>query len=239
MIWVGWRQQRTETLIAAGILALLAALLVPTGLDMANAYDHDGLVGAASAPSSVRRCGEASTRSRRASTRSATSLGWFNAPARADRRAARGAVPARARERHLPAGLDAEHHAPAAGSPCEARAPASRLRCVAAVAMSALFTWWRGPLVRPRRAGMEQRRLRLRGHRGDRLRALRARARARRRRRLAAGRAVAIVIGVRRLRRRCGSSSTAGCGSGSCPRTSSRGTSGRGARARSRGTPGR
>ena len=32
MIWVGWRQQRTETLIALGILALLAAVLVPTGL---------------------------------------------------------------------------------------------------------------------------------------------------------------------------------------------------------------
>ena len=33
--WVGWRLQRTETLIAVGILALLAALLVPTGI-------HDG-----------------------------------------------------------------------------------------------------------------------------------------------------------------------------------------------------
>ncbi len=43
MIWVGWRQQRTETLIAAGLLVLLAALLVPTGIEMANAYHHDGL----------------------------------------------------------------------------------------------------------------------------------------------------------------------------------------------------
>jgi hypothetical protein len=41
--WVGWRQQRTETLIAAAILALLAALLIPTGIEMANAYHHDGL----------------------------------------------------------------------------------------------------------------------------------------------------------------------------------------------------
>jgi hypothetical protein len=43
MIWVGWRQQRTETLIAAGILVLLSALLIPTGLDMASVYHHDGL----------------------------------------------------------------------------------------------------------------------------------------------------------------------------------------------------
>jgi len=41
--WVSWRLQRTETLIAVGILALLAALLVPTGIQMANAYHQDGL----------------------------------------------------------------------------------------------------------------------------------------------------------------------------------------------------
>jgi hypothetical protein len=43
MIWVGWRQQRTETVIAAAILAVLAALLIPTGLQMASAYDSGGL----------------------------------------------------------------------------------------------------------------------------------------------------------------------------------------------------
>src|SRR6201986_1153183 len=43
MLWVGWRKQRTETVIAAGILALLAALLIPTGLQMASAYDSQGL----------------------------------------------------------------------------------------------------------------------------------------------------------------------------------------------------
>jgi hypothetical protein len=41
--WVSWRLQRTETLIALGILALLTALLVPTGIQMANAYHRDGL----------------------------------------------------------------------------------------------------------------------------------------------------------------------------------------------------
>lgn len=43
MIWVSWRRQRTETLVAAGLLTLLAALLVPTGIEMASAFHHDGL----------------------------------------------------------------------------------------------------------------------------------------------------------------------------------------------------
>ena len=43
MTWVSWRLQRTETLIAVAILALLAALLIPTGIQMANAYHQDGL----------------------------------------------------------------------------------------------------------------------------------------------------------------------------------------------------
>jgi hypothetical protein len=50
MIWVGWRQQRTEAAIAAAILALLAAVLVPTGLQMASAYHHDGLSACAGPP---------------------------------------------------------------------------------------------------------------------------------------------------------------------------------------------
>lgn len=49
MIWLSWRQQRTETLLALGILALLAALLVPTGLNMADAYHHDGIAACLSA----------------------------------------------------------------------------------------------------------------------------------------------------------------------------------------------
>jgi hypothetical protein len=43
VIWVGWRQARTETLIAAAILALLALALVPSGIDMASTFHHDGL----------------------------------------------------------------------------------------------------------------------------------------------------------------------------------------------------
>jgi hypothetical protein len=43
VIWVGWRVQRTETLIVAGILAAVAVLLVPTGLELASSYSRDGL----------------------------------------------------------------------------------------------------------------------------------------------------------------------------------------------------
>jgi hypothetical protein len=43
MIWVSWRLQCTEVLIAAAIFALLAALLVPTGIEMASTYHRDGL----------------------------------------------------------------------------------------------------------------------------------------------------------------------------------------------------
>lgn len=43
MTWAAWRLQRTEALVTAAILAAIALLLVPTGIEMANAYHHDGL----------------------------------------------------------------------------------------------------------------------------------------------------------------------------------------------------
>src|SRR5207244_7893704 len=56
--WVSWRLQRTETLIALGILALLAALLIPTGIQMANAYHQDGIAACLSInPSKPVLCG--------------------------------------------------------------------------------------------------------------------------------------------------------------------------------------
>ncbi len=59
MIWVAWRQQRTETLITAAVLALLAALLVPTGIDMASHYDEDGISACAAAASNSGGCEQA------------------------------------------------------------------------------------------------------------------------------------------------------------------------------------
>jgi hypothetical protein len=43
MIWVGWRQQRTETAIAALALALFAAVAIPGGIHMASVYSRDRL----------------------------------------------------------------------------------------------------------------------------------------------------------------------------------------------------
>jgi hypothetical protein len=47
VIWVGWRQQRAETAIAAAMLALLAAVAIPVGVHMATVYSHDGLAACA------------------------------------------------------------------------------------------------------------------------------------------------------------------------------------------------
>jgi len=41
VIWLTWRQQRTETLIAVALLVVLAAVLIPTGLHVASVYDHE------------------------------------------------------------------------------------------------------------------------------------------------------------------------------------------------------
>src|SRR6202012_4771383 len=43
MMWVGWRQQRLETAIAAAMLVVLAAVAVPVGVHMASVYNHEGL----------------------------------------------------------------------------------------------------------------------------------------------------------------------------------------------------
>jgi hypothetical protein len=51
VIWVTWRQQRTETLIGLLLLALVVALLVPTGLHMASVYDRDGIAACLGDPS--------------------------------------------------------------------------------------------------------------------------------------------------------------------------------------------
>lgn len=43
MIWLSWRQQRLETAMTAGLLALVAAALVPLGLHMASVYSGTGV----------------------------------------------------------------------------------------------------------------------------------------------------------------------------------------------------
>jgi hypothetical protein len=55
VIWLAWRQQRTELLIAAFLLGLVAAVLVPTGLHMASIYERDGIGACLTDPSEACR----------------------------------------------------------------------------------------------------------------------------------------------------------------------------------------
>lgn len=77
MIRVAWRLQRTETLVTVGIFTALALLLVPTGLQMASAYHHDGLSSCLARNASF-SCGNAvqSFTARFSGLDSMT--GWFN-----------------------------------------------------------------------------------------------------------------------------------------------------------------
>lgn len=43
MIWLSWRQQRTETLITAAILAALAAAFIPSGIQLADLFAQQHL----------------------------------------------------------------------------------------------------------------------------------------------------------------------------------------------------
>ncbi|HEV2593479.1 MAG TPA: hypothetical protein VGU02_16470 [Gaiellaceae bacterium] len=77
MIWLGWRQQRTETVIAAAILALVAVILVPVGIEMAHAYTRDGLshcLGATQRP----LCDELVGNFQQRFDKYNSLVGWFN-----------------------------------------------------------------------------------------------------------------------------------------------------------------
>lgn len=76
MTWVSWRQQRTETLIAAGVFGLLALLLVPTGLHVASVYDHDGLSACLGTSNSA--CIEATAAFTRRFEQLSGLFSWFN-----------------------------------------------------------------------------------------------------------------------------------------------------------------
>ncbi|MDA0184078.1 hypothetical protein OJ997_27465 [Solirubrobacter phytolaccae] len=51
MTWVAWRQQRAELVLGAAVLAVLAALFIPTGLHMSGAYETDGAAACVGTPS--------------------------------------------------------------------------------------------------------------------------------------------------------------------------------------------
>jgi hypothetical protein len=56
MIWLTWRQSRLEALIGGVALALLAAWLAWTGLEMSAAYEDEGLAACLAAQSPDRAC---------------------------------------------------------------------------------------------------------------------------------------------------------------------------------------
>ena len=77
MIWLGWRQQRTETMIAAALLALVAVILVPAGIEMAHAYTRDGLshcLGITQGPT----CAQAVSSFEQRFSKYNAIIGWFN-----------------------------------------------------------------------------------------------------------------------------------------------------------------
>jgi len=43
VIWLSWRHQRTEAVLSAAMVVLLAALFIPAGLHLASYYDHHGV----------------------------------------------------------------------------------------------------------------------------------------------------------------------------------------------------
>jgi hypothetical protein len=143
--WVAWRQQRTETLIAAVLLAAIAALLLPTGLQMLSAYHHDG-ISACIAHQDSRACGGVvgSFTSRFAPT--ANMISWLTlAPGLV------GALLA------APFALDLEHGTYRLAwtqSITRGRWLAGKLAVAVAaallvtLALTFLLTWWRVPLVR-------------------------------------------------------------------------------------------
>ena len=158
--WLGWRQQRTETLIAGGdARSSLAAAAAP---DRAP----DGLRVPPRRPRRLpRRLGHGLVRRgdqrlHDRFERLGNLVPWltllpgligvlFAAP-----------FVARARERHVPARLDAEHHAPALDRGKLGLRSARRL--VAAVALTLFLTWWRTPFVHLQ-GRMDSRDLRLEG----------------------------------------------------------------------------
>jgi hypothetical protein len=142
MTWVSWRLQRTETVIAATLLTLLAALFVPTGLNMASDYTHAGL--AACAGKNTLACHEAASGFLNRFSAESSLLGWFNLLP-----GILGVLLA------APLLLDLETGTVRLAwtqSITRSRWLATRLAvtCTAALlaagALTALVTWWRGPL---------------------------------------------------------------------------------------------
>lgn len=76
MIWLSWRLQRSETLLAVAAFALLAVLFVPAGLHLAAAYTHFGVAHCLNRQSRV--CADAVGNFADSAGSLRGGLGWFN-----------------------------------------------------------------------------------------------------------------------------------------------------------------
>ena len=76
MIWLSWRQQRTETIFALAGLLVLAGIFVPDGLHLASLYSRDGI--AACVGRQTRTCEFAIGNFADHAGPLRGALGWFN-----------------------------------------------------------------------------------------------------------------------------------------------------------------
>jgi hypothetical protein len=78
VIWLSWRQQRTETLITAALLALLAAAFVPMGIHLADLFTQQDIARCIGRDTPACQEAIANFGNRAGILRSLTSGGWFN-----------------------------------------------------------------------------------------------------------------------------------------------------------------
>jgi hypothetical protein len=78
MIWLTWRQQRTESVIAAAALAMVAFALIFTGRDMASGYQSLGLAACLAHDPSPNSCQSVTTTFMTQFSSGADLIGWLN-----------------------------------------------------------------------------------------------------------------------------------------------------------------
>ena len=144
MIWLTWRQQRLEAAMTALALALTAALLVPLGLHIASVYDSSGVAACVSHGSQGAGCGSAIDSFQHRFEHAGAVIPWLNL------------LPGLFGILFVaPLVLELEHgtfRLAWTQSVTRRRWLATKLTTiavcalVATFALSALMTWWRGPL---------------------------------------------------------------------------------------------
>jgi hypothetical protein len=78
VIWLSWRQQRTETLITGALLALLAAAFIPMGIHLSHLFTQQDLARCVGKDTAVCNQAVANFGNRAGILRSLTAGGWFN-----------------------------------------------------------------------------------------------------------------------------------------------------------------